>query len=210
MPKKFYKNEYKGKYKFIKKWYDDREGADFEHAIDSWLSQFDMCEQEFLLECLKRYSYFRAAQYRYGIKVLYTKILEKYPLWKGDSYIFKIYKKEASYSDNFFNDFWLYNGIKNECKQNIEDFADYFDDIKNCFFIDDYIGSGNTIVSFLNRLLETYPKLKKKKIIILSLYLTQSGKLALENFAIDHGLCLETLYYQLGDKFFKEGKYFSG
>lgn len=210
MPKKLYKHEYKGKYKFIKKWFDDREGVEFEHKIDDWLSQFDTEEQKFLIECLRRYSFFRAAEYRYGQKMLYSNFLEKYPLWKEKSFIFKIYKEEASYSDNFFNDFWFTNGLKNECKQNIEDFKEVFDHMNNFIFIDDYIGSGNTITKYWRYLLEKYPKLRSKKFIMLSLYLTKSGKLALENFAMDNNIELDTIYFRLGDKFFREGKYFSG
>lgn len=210
MPKKLYRHEYKGKYKFIKKWFDDREGTEFEHKIDDWLSQFDTEEQKFLLECLRRYSFFRAAEYRYGQKMLYSNFLEKYPLWKEKSFMFKIYKEEASYSDNFFNDFWLTNKLKNECKQNIEDFQKVFDYIDKLIFIDDYIGSGNTITKYWRYLLKKYPKLRNKKFILLSLYLTKSGKLALENFAMDNKIELDTIYFKLGDKFFKEGKYFSG
>lgn len=210
MPKKFYKHEYNGKYKFIKKWFDDREGIVFEHKIDEWLSQFDTEEQEFLLECLKRYSFFRAAEYRYGQKMLYLKFFWKYPKWKERSFIFKIYKKEASYSDNFFNDFWLINNLKNESKQNIEDFQEFFNDIDNFIFLDDYIGSGDTITRYWRYLLDKYPQLRQKKFIMLSLYLTKSGKLTLENFAMDNDIHLDVIYYKLGDKFFKEGKYYSG
>lgn len=210
MSRKLYKHEYKGKYKFIKRWFDDREGILFEQKIDEWLSQFDVEEQNFLLECLKRYSFFRAAEYRYGQKMLYQKFFEKYPFWKERSFIFKIYKKDASYSDNFFNDFWLINNIKNECKQNIEDFVSAFDQFNMLIFIDDYIGSGNTITKYWRYLLEKYQKLRFKKFVMLSLYLTNSGKLALENFAMDNNIELETICFKLGDKFFKEGKYFSG
>lgn len=210
MPKKFYKHEYKGKYKFIKKWYDDREGNVFEHQIDQWLLQFEKDEREFLLECLKRYSLFRASEYKYGQKILYSKLLSILPKWKENSFIFKIYKTEASYSDNFFNDFWLINNIKNECKQNIEDYKEYYDDLSNLIFIDDFIGSGNTIISYLSQLFTKYCILKNKKIIILAMYLTNSAELALKNFAMDRKLDLVILNYKKGDKFFKEGKYYSG
>lgn len=210
MPKRFYKHEYKGKYKFIKRWFDDRSGAEFEYEVDEWLSQFDTEEQLFLIECLKRYSYLRASEYQYGQKKLYSKFLKKYPLWKNDSFIFKIFKTEASYSDNFFNDFWLTNNLKNECKQNIEEHQEYFDVIKNYIFLDDYIGSGNTITNYLRPLLDKYPELRTKSFIILTLYLTNSGNLALENFATDNNINLDIIYYKSGDKFFKEGKYYSG
>ena len=210
MSKRFYKHEYKGKYKFIKHWFDDREGAEFEHKIDNWLSQFDVEEQFFLLECLKRYSFFRAAQYKHAQKMLYAKLTEKYPAWKDNSFIFKIYKEGASYSDNFFNDFWFINNIKDECKQNIEDFIEHLEIIDNVIFIDDYIGSGDTIIKYWRQLFDRHSILKEKRIIILSLYLTQSGKLALKNYAADNSIKLEIIYFSIGDKFFKEGKYYSG
>lgn len=210
MPKQFYKHEYKGKYKFIKRWFDDREGVEFEHKIDKWLEQFDREEQNFLLECLKRYSFFRAAEYKYGQKLLYARFVENYQKWKEDSFIFKIKKEGASYSDNFFNDFWFVNNIKNECKQDIEDFKNNFDIIRNYIFIDDYIGSGNTITKYFENLINKHPILKTKKFVVLAMYLTKTGELTLKNFAMDRGLELDILYYKLGDKFFKEGKYFSG
>lgn len=210
MPKKFYKHEYKGKYKFIKKWYDDREGLVFEHRIDQWLLQFEKDEQEFLLECLKRYSFFRAAEYKYGQKFLYSKLVSLLPNWKDKSFIFKIYKNEASYSDKFFNDFWFTNNIKYECKQNIEEFEECYDQLENIIFIDDFIGSGNTIIKYLSCIFEKYNILKKKKIVLLAMYLTNSAELALKNFAMDRSVDLTILYYKKGDKFFKEGRYYSG
>lgn len=210
MPKKFYKHEYKGKYKFIKKWYDDREGMVFERQIDHWLLQFEQDEQDFLLECLKRYSFFRASEYKYGQKLLYSKLMSILPNWKEKSFIFKIYKTEASYSDNFFNDFWLVNNIKNECKQNIEDCEDYYEMLDNLIFIDDFIGSGNTIIKYLSYIFEKHEMLKKKKIVLLAMYLTNSAELALKNFAMDRNLDLTILNYKKGDKFFKEGRYYSG
>ena len=210
MPKKFYKHEYKGKYKFIKKWYDDREGMVFEQQIDRWLLQFEKDEQEFLLECLQRYSFFRAAEYKYGQKLLYSKLMSFLPNWKEKSFIFKIYKTEASYSDNSFNDFWLVNNIKNECKQNIEDYEEYYEMLDNLIFIDDFIGSGNTIIKYLSHIFTKHEMLKKKKIVLLAMYLTNSAELALKNFAMDRNIDLVIINYKKGDKFFKEGRYYSG
>lgn len=210
MPKRFYKHEYKGKYKFIKRWYDDREGAAFEKEVDEWLTQFNREEQNLLLECLKRYSYFRAAEYRYGQRILYSKLQSFNPKWKEEALIFKIYKKDASYSDNFFNDFWLNNGIKELCKQNIDDFKEHLELLNSIILLDDYIGSGDTILKYLESKLQEMTEIASKKIVVLTLFLTRSGELALKSFAMDRKLDLTILYYKKGDKFFKEGRYYRG
>lgn len=210
MSKKFYKHEYIGKYKFLKNWFDDREGKDFEQKIDNWLVQFDNDEKEFLIECLKRYTFFRAAEYKYGQKILYSKLQDLIPNWKETSFIFKVEKEGASYSDNLFNDFWFTNNIKNECKQNLDSFSDSFDLLSNIIFIDDFIGSGNTFIKYLTKIIQKYSVLATKQIVILAMYLTRSGELTLKNYAVDRQLNLHILSYKKGDKFFKEGKYFSG
>ena len=212
MGKKFYKHEYKGKYKFIRNWFDDREGADFERRIDNWLEQFDCEEQEFLLECLKRYSYFRAAEYKCAIKMIYNKFDIENPNWKEHSKIFMMQKEnaQASNSAEFFVNFYKINSIKNECCFDIEKFIKNIDLLDNIIFIDDYIGSGDSVIKYLENVLNNNPDIKKKKIHILCLYLTKSGELALKNYAIDNSLNLKIYHYKHGDKFFKEGHYYSG
>ncbi len=212
MGKKFYKHEYKGKYKFIRNWFDDREGAEFERKIDEWLAQFDDEEQDFLLECLENYSYFRAAEYRHAIKNLYKDFDSKNPNWKEHSKIFMMNRENGrvSNSNGFFVDFWKINNIKNECKYELDQFKDCFDLIDNIVFVDDYIGTGNSIVTYLENQLKKFPMLKFKSIHILCLYLTKSGELALKNYATDNTLSLKLYYYKKGDKFFKEGHYYSG
>ena len=193
MSKKFYKHEYIGKYKFLKNWFDDREGKDFEQKIDNWLVQFDNDEKEFLIECLKRYTFFRAAEYKYGQKILYYKLQDLIPNWKESSLIFKVEKEGASYSDNLFNDFWFANNIKNECKQNLDAFSGSFDLLSNIIFIDDFIGSGNTFIKYLTKIIQKYSVLATKQIVILAMYLTRSGELALKNYAVDRQLNLPSL-----------------
>ena len=197
MYKKFYKHPYKGKYKFIKKWFDDREGTDFEHQVDVWLSQFDEEEKEFLLECLKRYSYFRAAEYKYGIKYVFYKFNNDNKNWKNRTFIFKMQKDESkvSNSDDFFVNFWKINDLKGCCKHDIRCCESDFDLFKMVTFVDDYIGSANTIISYLDSLYEQFPKLKEKPLHIMCLYLTKSGQLALNSYAIDNNIELH-LYYQ--------------
>lgn len=211
MYKKFYKHPYKGKYKFIKKWFDDREGTDFEHQVDVWLSQFDEVEKDFLLECLKRYSYFRAAEYKYGIKYVFYKFNNDNKDWENRTFIFKMQKEESrvSNSDDFFVNFWKINDLKGFCKHDIRCYERYFDLFKMVTFVDDYIGSANTIISYLDKLYEQFPKLKEKPLHIMCLYLTKSGQLALNSYAIDNNIELYFYYYKTGDKFFKEGNYYS-
>ena len=212
MEKKFQKHEYKGKYKVIQNWFDDREGANFEREIDIWLAQFDDEEQEFLLECLEKYSYFRDAEYRYAIRTLYNDFNCKNPDWKEHSKIFMMNKENGrvSNSNGFFIDFWKINNIKNECKNEVGLFENCFDLFDNIVFIDDFIGTGNSVVTYLNTQFKKFPILKSKSIHILCLYLTKSGELALENYATDNSLNLQLYYYRKGDKFFKEGHYYSG
>lgn len=207
MGKSFYKHSYKGKYKFLKNWFDDREGKEFERKIDDWLIQFDKDEQSFLLECLNHYSYFRAAEYNYAITKLYEDFNNEHINWQEKSKIFMIHKEggKVSNSDEFFVNFWKINNIKSFCNTNIEEFIEDIDLFDQLIFIDDYIGTGNTIVQYIYNLIEKYPIIRTKPIYILTLFLTRSGELALNNFAADNRLYIKLYYYKTGDKYFKEG-----
>ena len=212
MSHRFYKHPYKGKYSFIKNWFDDREGLEFEQKIDKWLLQFDDEERDFLLECLKRYSYFRASEYKYAIKSLYYKFNSNNKDWQENSKMFMITNDNSrvSNSDEFVVNFWKINNIKNECCRDIEAMSDCFDLFETLILIDDYIGSANTTITFLERIYNSHPILKSKPLHILCLYLTKSGELALKNYATDNDLELTLYWYKKGDKFFKEGHYYSG
>lgn len=212
MSRRFYKHPYRGRYKFIRNWFDDREGQVFEQKIDNWLSLFDEEEKKFLLECLKRYSFIRASEYKYAITTLYYRFNNKNPTWKENSKIFAIPKKNAqvSNSDEFFFNFWKINNIKNECKYDIREFSDCLDLFDKFILIDDFVGSGNTVIKYLEEVYEEFPALKRKPLHILCLYTTNSGELALKNYATSKRVNLSLYWYKKGDKFFKDGHYYSG
>src|SRR5699024_9414465 len=110
----------------------------------------------------------------------------------------------------FFFNFWKINNIKNECKYDIREFSDCLDLFDKFILIDDFVGSGNTVIKYLEEVYEEFPALKRKPLHILCLYITNSGELALKNYATSKRVNLSLYWYKKGDKFFKDGHYYSG
>ena len=208
-----YKREYVGKYKdIISSWGDQDFGDEFEVKIDDWLLQFKEEDKGMMLELLSKFSYYREALFTKQVKCVYGKFLNAYPDWKNDSLIFKMRKEggRAGHSEIYYQEFWRINVVMEYVCDDLVRYVKDNDRLKNIVLIDDFAGTGNSIISYLKKAVYEVNNVARKKIIILLLHVTESAKLALSNFALDNKLDIEVISARETDKTFKDGVFYFG
>jgi hypothetical protein len=75
--------------------------------------------------------------------------------------------------------------------------------------VDDYSGSGQTIIKTINRFLEENPKVNESRIIILLLALSEDAGQAISRYSIETGLSLEIISLDIVSNAFKTGFVYS-
>ena len=94
-------------------------------------------------------------------------------------------------------------------KQDIERFNDEYYRIKNIVLIDDFIGTGKSVVKLLRKILEQIKKFDIK-VHLWVIETSQSGKREIEKFSKTNKLNIEILYYKISIDTLKENSIFSG
>ena len=200
-----YKHPYKGIYEdYISSWGNDEECEKYEKAITEWL---DQCEDErdkkLFLTFLKNFKMLRGKIYQDLIIQLFDKFQSKYLNWKTNAIFVEPKKDEDSVgnSDIFFADFWRYTGIRKYATRNFLE-SPIDTSINHIVLVDDYSGSGNTLIAFINALLNKHPCVAEKRITILVLVCSHSAKIALTHFALSNELNIDIMCAETQQKSF--------
>ncbi|MEV9526548.1 MULTISPECIES: phosphoribosyltransferase-like protein [Aliarcobacter] len=142
--------------------------------IRNWLEQFgDNLNQRLIFEILKNITYYRISNIKDKMKNIYNEIkkIKLIPTKSKKathilvSYLDQIGKSGPEYAKYFIdeNSIHSYNIVE---KNKILDKLNSTDEIKILVFIDDFIGTGNTIVENIKELKHNYPEIFKKDIDI--------------------------------------------
>ena len=138
------------------------------------------------------------------VKKLFKQYSEYNTNWLKNSRFFEVKKKDncVNNSDSFFLDFWRINEILPYCKTDIKKTIEENQKIQQITIVDDFAGTGKTIKDYLTKVLEEYPDLRKKEIVILLLACTNLAEQALLDFSCSAKLQLHIIYEKKYDKVF--------
>ncbi len=207
-----YKHMYTGKYsEYLSTWGNDEECEGYEDRIDAWLEQFDEEDKPLMLRLLKNFKMYRGHLLSIKINDLFSLFIKKYPQWENDSIFIEVKKEEKAVgnSDAFFTDFWRVTGIRQWSKRIItkEEIEDKL--LSHIIMVDDYVGSGRTVITNLDNLIEAFPSLKFKRITLLCLVCSKSAEIALKNYNIKAKLNLDIIFAEKYGKAFSNDEIFS-
>lgn len=161
---------------------EDKNTENFSNKVGKFISQLSNDKEtgEILLNLLQEYNYYSRKRIDGILKGFYKK-LEEFGLPKSVTVYSRIEKgAKINSSSNLLEEFKIINGIGNNyscdiTRMNIQQLQ-YVD---NIIFIDDIIGSGNTIINFLK---ENNDKIKGKNIIIFCIEIMKEGKKNIEEY----------------------------
>ena len=194
-------------YKKVGEWEKRGSRKELLEKIEKWLSQFEEDEQPEMLSLLAHFDYYSKNNLYKAVVDLYKKFREVCP---DEEFIFSKIEKDigTSYSDIFFIEFWQKNNLYDYTQNNLSKVIDD-EDVKNIAIVDDYFGSGESIINYLTQLLQSCDSLKNKNIFILVLQGSFIGKQAIEKFAKENNLCVTLVANKYSKKAFESDNIYS-
>lgn len=205
---------FKPRYKFgeiTKRWGDANFKKEFDTILENWLSQFSKDERPLLLELLKNFSY-------YTEKAIDKKVVELHQRFLSvngediSTVLFAEIPKEygVANSDIIFTSYWLNNNIKGNASSDVS--REYLEkDVipDTLAIVDDYMGSGDTIIGALKKMITVAPDLQNSKLFVLVIHASSLGIKELEKFSNSLGLDLTFICLEETDKAFQDDYIFS-
>ena len=188
-------------YKKVGEWEKRGSRKELLEKIEKWLSQFEEDEQPEMLSLLAHFDYYSKNNLYKAVVDLYKKFREVCP---DEEFIFSKIEKDigVSYSDIFFIEFWQKNNLYDYTQNNLSKVIDD-EDVKNIAIVDDYFGSGETVIKYLTRLLELSEQLRNKNIFIIALQGSFIGKQAIEKFAKENNINITIVTNKYSKKAFE-------
>ena len=205
---------FKPRYKFgeiTKRWGDADFKKEFDSILDNWLSQFSKDERPLLLELLKNFYYYTEKTIDKKVVELHQQFLEINGEDISKVLFAKIPKEYGvANSDIVFASYWYNNNIKGNCSHDV--IREYMDkDVipDNLVIVDDYIGSGDTVIGALKEMLSVAPELHNSKLFVLTIHSSSIGEKKLIDYSSVLGLDLTFIYLDKTDKAFDDDYIFS-
>lgn len=167
----------------IKRWGEEDENIkNFSNKVGKFISQLECDEEtgEILLELLREYNYYSKKRIDDILRGFYKK-LEEFDLPKSRTIYSRIEKgPKINSSNNLLEEFKILNKIGNNYSYDITKMdIGQLKYVNNIIFLDDIIGSGNTIIRFLK---ENENKIKNKNIIICCIEIMKEAKENIEEY----------------------------
>jgi len=200
---------FKPRYKFgeiTKQWGTADFKKKFDGILDNWLKQFDKEDRPVLLELLKMFYYYTETAINQKVVALHQRFIEI----NGEDIskvLFAKMPKEygVANSDLIFSSYWFNNDIKGYSSNDV--IREYLenDAIPAVLaVVDDYIGSGDTIIDALSKMFSIAPELQNSKLYILVIHAASIGLQRIADFKTKLGIDLTVIYLDSSDKAFKD------
>lgn len=208
------------------KWGIDDSLKDLEGKVLNWINQAEEREQIILLNLLKNFEYYTLKRVNAVFVELHTSLSEQYEdvlhRYQTNGYsntlFFPVYKRDGTRTSSFdmHGSYRHSNNLSKHCFKTelsliLEDKDFPFDQIDNIVFIDDMVGTGNSMVKFLKSILRLYGDkfdLLSKKFFLIVLEACSHGVDTIENYKNETGINLSLVYSKLHKKAFSENHLF--
>lgn len=192
-------------------WGGMRVREEFENRITNWLKAFPQEEHEFLLELLAHFSYYCEESLSKKVVELNTLFLNKYKLNANELVYTKLIKEfGTAHSDIFFSEFWLRNGLSGMAENNIIELLNEDSVPSMIVVVDDYSGTGDSLIKTIDRMVECNESVKESSLFFITLHMTESAKLNIEDYAKSHSIRIAVESLEWSDAAFKEDYIYNG
>ena len=165
--------------------------------IKDWLNQFEEYDRELLSELLQFFCYYDYSKIANGVKRLFELLVLGNDSVLQNVIFIPVFKDiGVGFSGEFFNRFWIGNELKDYSEKNIYPLLRENPDIKTIAIVDDYSGSGRTIIKTIEHCIEC--ALGDIYFYILTMHMSNQAKEKIEAFANEKGLecCILSLKYE--------------
>ncbi|MGQ8874551.1 phosphoribosyltransferase-like protein [Paenibacillus sp. TSA_86.1] len=208
------------------KWGIDNNIKDLEEKVSAWINQAETKEQSILLKLLNNFEYYTInrvnsvfvdlhAQFR----EIYADLLNQYGTNAySNTLFFPVYKKDGTRTSSYdMHGCYRYsNNLSKHCFKTdlpliLEDKDFPFNEIQNIVFVDDMIGTGDTMIKFLQKLFREHGdkhELLSRRYFLIVIEACSHGVEKIENYINESDINLTLIYSQLHRKAFSENHFF--
>lgn len=156
----------------------------FSSNYSEWIKSIDPSNREIIYRLLEKFEFYGHAYVNKGLKDLYTNFINKYNINNDETLYTYVRKTDASLNSSikYMVEYITINKISEKnCSMNIEEIDEnQLKYIKNIVLIDDYSGSGESIIKYLKKY---YRKFIQKNIYILLISMTEGADINIrDNF----------------------------
>ena len=177
--------------------------------IERWISDFSEEEQQVMLELLSNFFYYSETRVNEKVKELHQKFLGSLDGDAADVTYIKVIKDYGvSYSDIFCSAFWLYNNLYDYTESNIITLLEEDSIPPVLVIVDDYSGTGNTLIKTVDKLIDKNIKIIGSPIYFLALHITQRAIKQIETYSLTVGIQIRIIALDESDEAFKKGYLF--
>ena len=195
-------------YKKVGEWEQKGSRLQLKNRIELWLSQFDEEERKEMLRLLYHFDYYSSHKIPQIVKTLYLKFRET---CDSEDVVFAKIEKQfgTSFSSIFFMSFWSQNNLYDYTEENLSKIISEEDLTQNIVIVDDYFGSGNSFIKYINKLLALNSSIKKKNFYFVAHQGSYIGKKAIEDFALKNNINVKIIVNKYSKKAFEYGNIYS-
>ncbi len=194
----------------MKRWgEEDKKTVNFERRLDSFIKQIEtnVTLRTVFLELIKQYNYYSRKHIEELLKQFYKKVTDDLRLVEDVTIYSRIEDdSKIDSSNSFLEEFKVINEISNHFSHAIEKLKEAdFNEIENIVFLDDVIGSGNTVKTFFE---ENKSKLLKVNNFIFCIEVLDEAKDFLNEYFRENGFECKIISGNIHKKAFCEDHIF--
>ena len=195
-------------YKKVGEWEKKGSRQQLIKCIREWLDQFDNDEKPEMLTLLSHFDFYSEYNLKEQSILLYRKFRA---ICDSKDVVFSKTEKDigTSFSTLFYTTFWRFNNIYHDCQENLSSIIDEPSLPQNIVIVDDFLGSGDTVIQYVSSLIQKNPALKYKSFFFLFIHSTIIGEKAINDFAHELGLTVTVISNKRTKKAFEEGNIYN-
>ena len=178
--------------------------------IDNWLSVFPNDNKGILLKLLSSFYYYDEAHVKGKAKSLYEAFINRFEGDPSEIIYTKIHNDHtAAHSDVFFTQFWMTNEIYNN---SVVDIIPLIEEQvpRTLAIVDDFSGSGLSLMSTINRILEANSGAKEIEYCFLVLHITEYAEESIRDYGKAVGIDIKIFPLECSKKAFTKDAEFKG
>lgn len=154
----------------------------FSNNYSEWIKSIDSPNREIVYQLLEKFEFYGHTYVNRGLKELYTTFINKYDINNDETVYTYVKKTDSSLNSSvqYMVEYITINKISEKnCVMNIEDIdEEQLSNIKNIVIIDDYSGSGQSIIKYINKNCERFIQ---KSIYILLISMSEGADINIIN-----------------------------
>lgn len=198
---------FKPRYKYgeiTKGWGDKSIKKEFDVKIDDWLNQFNKSERSLLLNLLCNFYYYSETRLNEKVKTLHSNFISEFPEESKIAIYSKIQKvSRVGFSDIVFTSYWKGNALKDHSTPDAYYLLENDQVPPVLIIIDDYLGSGDTFLTQIKKMIRINNKITKSKVFFLTIHGTEMGFKNIDKFATEKEMEIKVIALDISFKAFK-------